>query len=127
MILLGGIQRQSGTFLISLMHLVGLSCLSWKGSPSIDSYAIFLKSSKEVQLKNQALPYLVRQLKDYATVQHIPDNSTVIDAYKLLNAVVVDDEYNMLRYFSILKNTYNGKTLKNTTERLPIASSRKCC
>ena len=95
---------------------------------SVDSYAIFLKSSNEVQLRNQALPYLVRELKDYVTVQHIPDNSTVVDAYKLLNAAVVEaDEYNMLRYFSILKNTYNGKTLKNTTERLPIASSRKCC
>ena len=56
----------------------------------VDSYASFLKSSNEVQLRNQALSYPARQLKDYVTVQHIPANSTVVDAYKLLNAAVME-------------------------------------
>ena len=34
MIYLRGIQRWSGTFAISLMHLSGLSCLSWKHLPN---------------------------------------------------------------------------------------------
>ena len=60
----------------------------------IDPYDSFLKSSNKVQLRNQALPYPVRQLKDYVTVQHIPANPTVVDAYKLLNEIVVEaDEY----------------------------------
>ena len=84
---------------------------------SIDSYANFLKTSNEVQLRNQSLNHPVRQIKDHVYIQHILACATVAEVYRKLNTVINEaDEYSPV-FFNVEKHLQNQFDNRNETYR----------
>ena len=86
---------------------------------STDSYTNFLKTSNEVQLRNQSLNHPVRQIKDHVYIQHIPACATVADVYRKLNTVINEaDEYSPV-FFNVEKHLKNH--MINVTRHIVIS------
>ena len=72
---------------------------------SIDSYASFLKTSNEVQVRNQSLSHPVRQIKDHIYIHYIPACATVAEAYRKSKTWSLMKLMSIHLYFSMWKNT----------------------
>ena len=84
---------------------------------SIDSYANFLKTSNEVQLRNQSLSHPVRQIKDHVYFQHVPPCATVAEVYRKSNTVINESDEYLPVFFNVEKHLQNQFDNRNKTYR----------
>ena len=83
----------------------------------MDSSANFLKTSNDVQPRNQSLNHPVRQIKDHVYIQHIRACAAVVEVYRKSKSFINEcDEYSPV-FFNLEKHLQNQFDNRNKAYR----------